>query len=401
VPGALDNDDYFDIVGGILQTTATFDYEDKNSYNIRVLVTDNGNNTFENIFTIHVTDVNDAPVAGDDLIDPDNQVISGQTNLFVLTNDTDQDVNDVLKVASVTSPSNGTAITSTTSVQYTPPLNFNGEVTFSYTARDNHSGGTLTDNANVTLRVVANDQRGDCNSDDNVNAGDFPAFVLELNDTDSTTKWYDTYTGSSVGSPLGCDANASKSVTISDLTCTILVFFGNSACTTSGVAAAAVMSEARLTVAPDLTGVPNSTVEVPILLQTNGNRVAAASFALGFNENQLGFDATDADGNGVPDAVTVNTPSGMVSMVTYNEDASRLEITVYAVMMPMPTLADGPVATITFWVNEATTAAEVPLDLVLGSLGSDQGQDVPVQMSSSSVQIVQQNQTFYLPLVRR
>jgi hypothetical protein len=161
------------------------------------------------------------------------------------------------------------------------------------------------------------------------------------------------------------------------------------------------MSEARLTVAPDLTGVPNSTVEVPILLQTNGNRVAAASFALGFNENQLGFDATDADGNGVPDAVTVNTPSGMVSMVTYNEDASRLEITVYAVMMPMPTLADGPVATITFWVNEATTAAEVPLDLVLGSLGSDQGQDVPVQMSSSSVQIVQQNQTFYLPLVRR
>jgi hypothetical protein len=185
------------------------------------------------------------------------------------------------------------------------------------------------------------------------------------------------------------------------LICTILVGFGDSTCTTDGALAAQATAAATLAVAPDLVGVRNGTVEVPILLHTNGNRVAAVSFALGFDASQLSFDATDADGNGVPDAVTFETPSGMASMVNYNTDVGRLEVTLYGMMIPMPTLTDGAIATVRLRVNEATTVTDAPLDLMLSSLGSDQGQSVPVQASGGSVQIVQQNRTLYLPLLYR
>ena len=72
------NNDSFTIESGILKTAEVFNYEAKNAYNIRVLVTDNGapGLTFENIFTIRVNNVNDAPVAVADVVDPAVQVIS-------------------------------------------------------------------------------------------------------------------------------------------------------------------------------------------------------------------------------------------------------------------------------------------------------------------------------------
>lgn len=393
------NNASFAIVAGVLQTAAVFNYEAKNTYTIRVSVTDDAL-TFENIFTLRVNDVNDAPVAVADVVDPTVQVVSGVTDIFVLTNDTDQDLSDVLQVSSVGSPNSGTAITNTTSIQYTPAGDFNGLVTFPYTMRDNHSGGTLSDTDNVTLQVVANDPRGDCNADTLVNAGDFPAFVLELADTDTTTDWYNTYTGAFPGSPLGCDANANQLVTVADLSSAVLVSFGNSVCTTSPALAASAWAAAELAVGQNLIGVPSSTVNVPVHLTTNGHNVAAASFALSFDKDQLALDATDADQNGLPDAVTFHTPPGMVTVANYNEAASRLELTVYAVTVPMPTLADGLVANVTLQVNEQATVASTPITLGQSSLGSDQGQAVPVAVSDSAVQIAPARFLF-LPLVNR
>ncbi len=390
------NNASFAIVAGVLQTAAVFNYEAKNAYTVRVSVTD-GALSFENIFAIRVNDINDAPVAVDDTINPTLQVISVPTDLFVLTNDTDQDIPHSLTVLSVGVPSTGTVGNNSSSIRYTPTLNFNGVVNFSYTASD----GALTDDAGVTLQVVANDARGDCNSDSNVNAGDFPAFVLELADADSTTDWYNAYTGTFTGSPLGCDANGSKSVSVADLTCAVLVSFGNSVCTTSApIQAASTLADAELAVGQNLVGVPSSTVNVPVRLTTNGQNVAAASFALSFDQDQLTFDATDADQNGLPDAVTFNTPQGMVTVANYNEAAHRLELTVYAVTMPMPTLADGLVANVTLQVNEQATLAATPIALLQSSLGSDQGQAVPVVVSDGAVQIAQARFLF-LPMIRR
>ncbi|HEY3324999.1 MAG TPA: cadherin domain-containing protein [Planctomycetota bacterium] len=58
--GADDNA-AFSIAGAALQTAASFDYESKSSYSIRVRTSDAGGLFFEKIFTINVIDVNEAP----------------------------------------------------------------------------------------------------------------------------------------------------------------------------------------------------------------------------------------------------------------------------------------------------------------------------------------------------
>ncbi|CAN5597847.1 hypothetical protein BH10CHL1_BH10CHL1_29800 [soil metagenome] len=404
--GSTDNA-LFNISTTNLRANASFNYESKNFYNVRVRVTDNGGLFFDNIFTIRVNDVNDAPVAVADVIDPAVQVISDPTtptNITVLTNDTDEDLlpsPDTLSILSAGPSSNVTdtvAITGT-KIAYTPAGDFNGQVVIPYTIND----GTVDSNsANVTLQVVADVDRGDCNADGFVNAGDFPAFVLELADDNegNNIPWYNIYAAGFHGSPLGCDANASKVVTIADLTCAVLVSFGNTTCTTPSAQAASTLADAQLTVDQNLVGVRNSTVNVPVRLTTNGQSVAAASFALSFDKDQLAFDATDADHNGLPDAVTFNTPQGMVTVANYNEAAGRLELTVYAVTIPMPTLSDGLVANVALKVNAQTNMAETPVTLVQSSLGSDQGQAVPVQVNDGSVRIAQ-NYNLFLPVLRR
>ncbi|NTW01615.1 MAG: hypothetical protein HGA19_09925, partial [Oscillochloris sp.] len=64
IAGTGDTDNAsFSISGTTLQTAAVFDYETQNSYSIRVEVTDNGTPglTFEKVFTITVTNANEAP----------------------------------------------------------------------------------------------------------------------------------------------------------------------------------------------------------------------------------------------------------------------------------------------------------------------------------------------------
>lgn len=400
VSGVGDTDNsFFNISGTSLRASTSFNYENKSAYNIRVQVSD-GVLTFENIFTIRINDINDAPVASDDVVSPEDLVVAGPINLTVLGNDTDEDINDVLKVASVATPSHGTAITGTTSITYTPEADFNGVVTFAYTARDNHPGGTLTDDANVSVTVVANDARGDCNSDDAVNAGDFTALVLELNDTDISNNWYESYVDGFAGSPQGCDTNANKNITVADLTCAVLVSFGNTTCTTTPTALADVATPAELEVGQNLVGIPSNTVDVPIVLKTNGQRVAAANFALSFDPKQLTFNDADIDHNGLPDAVSFHVPQGMVTVANYNAAASRLEITIYAMAIPMPILADGLVASVKLQVNPSTTAAEASVVLTQGSLGSDLGQTVPVLVNSSSIRLTSQHSLF-LPMLER
>src|SRR5207245_1167797 len=60
--GATDNAS-FTIAGNQLKTAASFDFEAKSSYSIRARTTDAGGLFFEKVFTIGVTNVNEAPVA--------------------------------------------------------------------------------------------------------------------------------------------------------------------------------------------------------------------------------------------------------------------------------------------------------------------------------------------------
>lgn len=60
--GSTDNSS-FQIVSNELRTNASFDFETKSSYSIRIRTTDAGGQTFEKVFTIAVTNVNEAPTA--------------------------------------------------------------------------------------------------------------------------------------------------------------------------------------------------------------------------------------------------------------------------------------------------------------------------------------------------
>ncbi|MFM7517781.1 MAG: cadherin repeat domain-containing protein, partial [Pirellula sp.] len=64
VPGAGSGDNImFQIVGDRLQSAVTFDFEARNTYNIRIRVTDRGGFFVERAFVINVTDINEPPSA--------------------------------------------------------------------------------------------------------------------------------------------------------------------------------------------------------------------------------------------------------------------------------------------------------------------------------------------------
>ncbi|MFF2493474.1 beta strand repeat-containing protein [Agromyces sp. NPDC058064] len=92
VSGAGSDDNAsFTITGSTLKTAASFDYEAKQSYSIRVRGTDGYGGSREEVFTIHVADVvEDVPptaVADTATVEED----SGPTTIDVLANDTDPD----------------------------------------------------------------------------------------------------------------------------------------------------------------------------------------------------------------------------------------------------------------------------------------------------------------------
>src|SRR5262249_40176527 len=59
--GSTDNASFTIDASGNLKTAASFNFEAKNSYSIRVKSTDAGGLTTENVFTISVTNANEAP----------------------------------------------------------------------------------------------------------------------------------------------------------------------------------------------------------------------------------------------------------------------------------------------------------------------------------------------------
>src|SRR5205814_1299262 len=72
--GSGDNES-LTISGNVLQTAAPFDFEVQNSYSIRVRATDAGGLAFEKVFTISVTNVDEAPVFTSSAVlqSPENQ----------------------------------------------------------------------------------------------------------------------------------------------------------------------------------------------------------------------------------------------------------------------------------------------------------------------------------------
>ena len=121
-----DNNNQFQIAGNSLRTAQPLDFETGTTRSIRVRTTDNGGLSFEETFTITITDRNDAPIADDESLSGANRAV-GNTSLVgndptdgapnpagpqktvpvdLLAGDTDQDGDGSLRVVASTFATN-------------------------------------------------------------------------------------------------------------------------------------------------------------------------------------------------------------------------------------------------------------------------------------------------------
>ncbi len=345
--------------------------------------TDNFGGSFKEKFTINVTNVNQPPQAlNDNQNNNPPPTIDGPTEIDVMANDNDPDGFNTIAIHSVTQGTYGTVSHNGTTVTYTPTdPKRRGNDTFSYTIKDD---GGLTDSANVRVKIEPAFEPADCNADGNINAADLTALGLELFDGDDNSQWHATGGGSFAGDPYGCNANQDSNIGASDLTCIGIIIFGGTCNNT--LVAAGTTATATLAVGNELSALPGASIAIPVTLAAAGNSVAAAAFAVDFDSEVLAFDSTDSDGDTVPDAVRFNVPDSVEVSANYNAEAGRVEIILYS-LPPFTILADGELATVTLTVREDASASASPITLTDSSLGDDQGQTVPLEVTNSAVEV--------------
>ena len=342
----------FEIAGDLIQTTESLNHEVRAAYNVCVSSTDSGGLSVDRLFTLAVLDANDPPVAVDDGVAPVTAAaISPEADgtwlpiilvaeiwheIDVLANDTDEDSHD-----SRSRGSRPTQPTATHAGVRQPGCGVHGE-------------RQLQRSRPVRLH------RQGCPA-----AGERFQFRPSPTRPRSTSTWWPTTTGptatptaawmrptsrhgagdlrrtrrayrlvadlswaTSRAAPRaviptarenGLDGTA-ESVDAADIICTVLIFFDQGC---EGAQAASVEGTAGLQVADNLSAAPGQTVAVPLLLETGGANAAALTFALEYDAESLSFDASDDDGDGVPDAIVVAIPAAWCIRCWPRRAASR------------------------------------------------------------------------------
>lgn len=150
--------------------------------------------------------------------------------------------------------------------------------------------------------------RGDCNGDRAVDAADLGASGLELFDGDGDG-WLDVVGGTFVGSPVGCDANIDAVVDAGDVSCTGRRIFAL-ACSEDVVVE---RPQVRFPILLDVDG--DDHVTGTVFYTADGALINSLAFSLDFDESLLAFDPTDANEDGIPDAVSfVGTMAGILDV---------------------------------------------------------------------------------------
>jgi hypothetical protein len=258
------------------------------------------------------------------------------------------------------------------------PVGFSSEPKASF---GNTSGQSVPGTVEHGWIEILSGIRGDCNNDGLVDAADIVACVLEIFDGDGPF-WLDTPGGDFPGNPVGCDSNADRRVDAGDIVCTVLTIFeGPGACDLVVVAADA--APAKLILSDVAEASPGSTVQATLSLQSGGRGIAAAVLALDVDRAWLRINPTDADQDGVIDAVKFNAPEGIATSARINANTGALEIYLADLAAPLTTLTDGVLAVVTLEViGEPGQADQPALFFAQGfdpSLGDVSGQSAPVE----------------------
>ena len=117
------------------------DFETTASYALTLTVSDGQNTSAPQMLTVNITDVNETPVAVDDVISTNEDTPLVISEAGLLANDSDAD-SDPLAVTSSTQPTSGTLVNNGDgTLTYTPVANFEGADSFTYTISDGNGGG--------------------------------------------------------------------------------------------------------------------------------------------------------------------------------------------------------------------------------------------------------------------
>lgn len=284
----------------------------------------------------------------------------------------------------------------------TAPVGFSGDpaASFGDTGGQSVAGAT----SDGWVEILFNTIPGDCNGDQVVDAGDISALVLEIFDGDGASPAA-TPGGTFPGTP-GSDANQDGLVDAGDVSCLVLIIFNGPGACGGGRAPAAAQEFAPLDIVADsntpvlalpvavLTS-PGSTVTLPITFSSNGHAISSMVFSVDYDQDYLGFDTTDYDGNGIPDAITLNLPAGFDASVSLDpgDAGGELDLFIADVAPPLTALPDGILVAITFSVTHQPGPGARAIATVSfsgspsASFGNDRGQSVAGSASGGSIQI--------------
>ncbi len=135
----------FQIVGNRLEVAGALDYETQASYSVTIRADDGAGGTYDETFVISITDVNEGGGNAPPVVQNANETVleDGVLNGAVTGNDPDGDPLSFELVSSLP----GLSFDVSGGYIYTPPANFNGQVSFQYRANDgtaNSNTGTVT-----------------------------------------------------------------------------------------------------------------------------------------------------------------------------------------------------------------------------------------------------------------
>lgn len=171
--------------------------------------------------------------------------------------------------------------------------------------------------------------------------------------------------------------------------------FDDDAGSASGSAYLYVVTTPMLTIPSSVPTPSNLAVNVPVTFARNTRSIAATTFSIDFDETCLGFDPTDGDGDGLPDAVAFSLPADFAPSVTYSalDTTGELDIAIADYSAPLAALPDGVLATVTFspLCVPADTSLLAPVHfatLPAASFGDTAGQSVDGLAIDGSVEIL-------------
>jgi hypothetical protein len=146
-------------------------------------------------------------------------------------------------------------------------------------------------------------------------------------------------------------------------------------------------------------------VTLPVSLDSGGTSVSSVAFSIDYDETRLAFDPTDANGDGVPDALRLTTPDGFDLSATVDVSRAEGEIALFIgdLTPALAALPDGALLTLTFDLIGAPsgTAAVRVAAAPAVSFGTPTGTSVAGSGTNGAVRLSAGSTTLYLPLVSR